>query len=82
MLGKFLDNNSHVTELQKDQTPQQRLSYQMFQLTDKDKDVITRQKIVHRMQVSKEDPFMNKPKSVWRGFHKPPTSTIDMMQEL
>lgn len=54
----------------------------MFQITPKDKEIINRQNIVQRMQVSEKDPFMNKPKPVWRGFHKPIASTNELMATL
>ena len=54
----------------------------MFQLTPADKDIISKQNIVQRMQVSEKDPFMNKPKTIWRGFHKPISSTNELMASL
>ena len=54
----------------------------MFQLTPADKDIISRQNVVQRMQVSERDPFMHKPKQAWRGFHKPVASTNELMASL
>ena len=54
----------------------------MFQLTDKDREAMQRQAIQKRLQISEKDPFMNKPKPVWRGFHKPPTTTGEIMESL
>ena len=34
------------------------------------------------MKVSEKDPFMNKPKQIWRGFHKPIASTKELMASL
>ena len=34
------------------------------------------------MQVSELDPFMNKPKAKWNGFHKPIASTEEIMEQL
>ena len=34
------------------------------------------------MQVSVRDPFMNKPKPVWRAIHKPPTTTKEIMESI
>ena len=34
------------------------------------------------MQVSAKDPFMNKPKATWQGFHKPVASTEEIMESL
>ena len=34
------------------------------------------------MQVSENDPFMNKPKAKWHNFHKPVASTEEIMEQL
>ena len=34
------------------------------------------------MQVSEKDPFMNKPKTKWHGFHNPIASTEEIMESL
>ena len=34
------------------------------------------------MKVSERDPFMNKPKQIWRGFHRPIASTEELMESL
>ena len=54
----------------------------MFQLTDEDKEILEKKKIVPRLQISEKDPFMNKPKQVWRGFHGPIASTEQIMSSL
>lgn len=54
----------------------------MFQLTEKDKEAMLRQQIIERFKPSERDPFMNKPKQVWRGIHRPPTNTEELMQHL
>ena len=46
VLKTFLNHKEHITNLQKEQSPAQRISYQMFQLTDADKDILNRQNIV------------------------------------
>jgi hypothetical protein len=54
----------------------------MFQLTEADRDSISKTKIVTRMKVSEKDPFMNKSKQIWRGFHRPIASTEEIMESL
>ena len=54
----------------------------MFQLTDGDRDILAQQSVVERLKVSEKDPFMNKPKSLWKGFHKPIASTTEIMESL
>ena len=54
----------------------------MFQLTDADKEILEKKKIVERMQVSEKDPFMHKPKPVWKPLHKPIASTSEIMESL
>ena len=34
------------------------------------------------MQVSENNPFMNKPAKKWRGFHKPVASTEEIMEQI
>ena len=34
------------------------------------------------MQISAKDPFMNKPKTIWKNFHKPVASTSEIMESL
>lgn len=54
----------------------------MFQLTDADNDILAQRSVVERMKVSDKDPFMNKPKSLWKGFHAPIASTSEIMESL
>ena len=54
----------------------------MFQLTDADVDILAKQSVVERMQVSPQDPFMNKPKQPWKGFHGAIASTSEIMESL
>jgi len=58
------------------------MSYQIFQLTDQDRDILTQKNIVHRMAVSDKDPFMNKPKQPWRATHAPTATTNELMGSL
>ena len=54
----------------------------MFQLTDDDKEILERKKIVPRLQITDKDPFMHKAMPVWRGFHRPVASTEEIMESL
>ena len=54
----------------------------MFQLTPADSEIISSQNIVYRMSISEKDPFMNKPKPVWKPFHKPIATTDELMGSL
>lgn len=54
----------------------------MFQLTAEDREVMERKKIVPRIQITDKDPFMHKPKPIWRGFHRPIASTEELMESL
>ena len=54
----------------------------MFQLNETDKDIINQTKVVQRMQISGKDPFMGKPKQVWRSFHRPIATTEEIMESL
>ena len=54
----------------------------MFQLTDADVDILSKRSVVERLKVSEKDPFMNKPKQNWTGFHRPIASTTEIMESL
>ena len=43
---------------------------------------MTQKNIVHRMQVSDKDPFMNKPKQIWKATHQPAPTTEELMSSL
>ena len=81
-LQKYLDDRKELEILKSQQSPQQKKSYKLFELTEKDREILERKRVVPRMQISSKDPFMNKPKRIWQNFHKPVASTSEIMESL
>ena len=52
----------------------------IFQLTEKDREILTKEKIVERIKISDQDPFMNKPAKRWTSFHQPIATTEELME--